>query len=357
MIIAKTPNIPPCDFERLLEKTKEHLLLNFSKKDLLNTGVKFEPYVFKSMTTVAQNTPFDQTIEMISGQKFPDIIANKYYGVEVKTTKQKHWKTTGNSVLETTRVESVENIYIFFAQLSGSLSLRFRKYEECLYDVAVTHSPRYLVDMDTLQGESIFDKIEIEYDVLRKKDNPILSIQEYYRKSLKRGEAIWWLSKGDEEPSSEIKIKNLNEEKEPIKDAMRVRIMCFFPEIFGSSNKKFSNIPAWLVTQYGYATHSLRDFFSAGGRFVDANGVSFPKIFEKVFNYFELISQELLSADCEELKLHWGQDVQNNRLNQWVNFVVDYSFGISKPIAREGKKLGKDEILQVINQHFGLPND
>lgn len=40
------------------------------------------------MAQTAKGTPFEDSIELIPGQRFPDIIAKKYYGVEVKTSKQ-----------------------------------------------------------------------------------------------------------------------------------------------------------------------------------------------------------------------------------------------------------------------------
>jgi hypothetical protein len=49
--------------------------------------------------------------------------------------------------LETTRVEDVDRIYMMFGKLNKPVEVRFRPYECCLYEVAVTHSPRYLIDM------------------------------------------------------------------------------------------------------------------------------------------------------------------------------------------------------------------
>ena len=133
------------------------------------------------MKKVASGTIFDNTIDLISGQKFPDLVVNNYYGIEVKATKSNSWKTMGNSVLETTRVENVERIYLFFGKLINPAEFRYRRYEECLYDVAVTHSPRYLIDMDREIGDTIFDKIGMDYDVLRSTNNPAKEIMKYYK--------------------------------------------------------------------------------------------------------------------------------------------------------------------------------
>jgi hypothetical protein len=77
------------NFEKLLKLTVEEL--NLLAKDSNNsieklTGIKLEPYIKEIMDRNAVGTEFENTIELIGGQKFPDIIAKKYFGVEVKTT-------------------------------------------------------------------------------------------------------------------------------------------------------------------------------------------------------------------------------------------------------------------------------
>src|SRR5690606_31221809 len=157
------------------------------------------------------------------GQLFPDIVVNKYYGVEVKSTTQNHWKTTGNSVLESTRIKGVERIYLMFGKLAAPIEFRCRPYEECLSDVVVTHSPRYLIDMDLSKGKTIFDKMEKTYDQLRLHQPPLEPVVNYYRSRLKPGEQIWWLGK-----TSNLVMKFwttlLPEEKEDI----RIKGFSFF---------------------------------------------------------------------------------------------------------------------------------
>ena len=79
------------------------------------------------------------------------------------------------------------------------IEFRYRRYEECLYDVAVTHSPRYLVDMETALDGTIFDKVQTTYDKLRHLPNPFAPIKEYFRKQLRsKGEDVWWIDKKEE---------------------------------------------------------------------------------------------------------------------------------------------------------------
>lgn len=114
MVISSNPIPNKLIFQSLLENTIQTLDLESKKNqakylDLL--GNKLENVVADIMIEHAKDTPFENSIELISGQKFPDIIAKRFYGVEVKTTKQNHWTTTGNSVLESTRVDGIEKIF------------------------------------------------------------------------------------------------------------------------------------------------------------------------------------------------------------------------------------------------------
>ena len=81
---------------------------------------------------------------MVSGQRFPDIVAGQHFGVEVKSTKENKWVSTGSSIVESTRVDDVGSIYMLFGKLGGiPAEFRCKPYQNCLYDIAVTHSPLF----------------------------------------------------------------------------------------------------------------------------------------------------------------------------------------------------------------------
>lgn len=116
---------------------------------------------------VSPQTPFrKEEIKLVSGAKFPDIQAEKYYGVEVKTTSTNTWKSIGSSIVESTRIEDVSMIYMLFGKLGGDYAeFRCKPYEECLDNISLTHQPRYQIDMelDKKTGEYL-SKDEIDYD-------------------------------------------------------------------------------------------------------------------------------------------------------------------------------------------------
>lgn len=93
----------------------------------------------------ALGTPFENKIDLVSGQRFPDIVVQGYYGVEVKSSKDKNLITVGGSVNESTRIKDVKKIFLTFGSLIEPVNFYSRPYEECLSDV-VTHYPRYKID-------------------------------------------------------------------------------------------------------------------------------------------------------------------------------------------------------------------
>lgn len=137
MIYVKNPEIKEVDFVNLLDTTRNNIIsgLDESKiKSIKTSPVNFETMVYDRMCESSKDTPFEGQIIQTGAFAFPDIIANNYFGVEVKVTIGDKWSSTGNSVLETTRVKEVEKIYMFFGKLGGTIDIKFRPYHECLLD-------------------------------------------------------------------------------------------------------------------------------------------------------------------------------------------------------------------------------
>jgi hypothetical protein len=287
-------------------------------------GNKLEPYVGDVMTELAEGTAFENSIEVIGGQKFPDIVAKKFYGIEVKTTTQNHWKTTGNSVLESTRVEDVERIFMLFGKLGNPIEFKCRAYEECLSEVVVTHSPRYLIDMNLEKGKTIFDKINTPYDTLRQMQNPIKSITDYYKSKLKPGQDLWWIQ--DTEQASNLVINiwnNLNpNEKQEIKN----RAMVYFPEVFSNRGDKFARLAIWLVTKESVVCPNIRDLFTAGGKddYLIKNNIykHIPRIYIKLFENIDSVLDTLINTSSIELTEYWNEKTsEKKKVMDWIELV------------------------------------
>lgn len=299
MLVANNPKPSLYEFASLMKRTD-----NFLNNDALHrrsyyyskSGSPLEDDVKVALDKCAKGTPFEGTIEKISGQYFPDIVAAKLYGVEVKSTKEDHWKSTGSSILESTRVSSVERIYMTFGKLGGNpIQFLSKPYEQCLYGIAVTHMPRYLIDMQTPKNETIFSKMGISYDELRKMDNPIAPVAKYYRSQLKAGESLWWAG---EVPTSEdvvpVKIRMWDSLSQNEKNYYISIGLLNYPEIFAGEYDKYA---LWLASIGILNTH-IRDLFSAGGKYgiILSSGEfkRFPSIYSRVEKYCSYIYSTII---------------------------------------------------------------
>ena len=353
MIISANSEPNRKEFDILLNSTLTELNIHATKSPkLVSTlvGNKLEPYVRDVMTDLASGTVFENSIELIGGQKFPDIIAKKYYGIEVKTTNQNHWKTTGNSVLESTRVENVERIFMLFAKLATPIEFRCRPYEECLSEVVVTHSPRYLIDMNLAIGKTIFDKINTPYDILRKKENPLRHVVDYYKSKLKPGEELWWIDQENSKPSNlVIKIWNNLSLKEKLE--AKNKSMVYFPELFSNNNDKFGRLAIWLVTREGVVCPNVRDLFTAGGKGKILVGTkvyeNIPRIFITLFENLDFAIETLVQTSAIELSNYWGiKTTEKKKISDWIDLVSEHAIKIS-----DAKHLN---IKQIINEIIAI---
>lgn len=78
------------DFAAFMARTTDYMNAQAQKDNKYKDcdGKLLEGEVLKAMHANCQGTPFSaEDICLVSGQSFPDIIAGKHFGVEVKTTK------------------------------------------------------------------------------------------------------------------------------------------------------------------------------------------------------------------------------------------------------------------------------
>ena len=328
MVVSLNSKPNKSEFEKLMHDTVQELnrwAQISPKKIAALSGNKLEPFVRDVMTELAVGTMFENSIELIGGQKFPDIIAKKLYGIEIKTTTQNHWRTTGNSILESTRIDSVERIYMLFGKLAEPIEFKFRPYEECLSEVVVTHSPRYLIDMNLERGNTIFDKIDTSYDILRKKKNPIKSIINYYKSKLKPGQELWWIDQ-EENKASNLVINIWNNLSVVERQVIKNKAMVYFPELFSGKSDKFARLSIWLVTNETIVCPNVRDNFTAGGKgdFV-INGIVYediPRIFINLFSNLDIVLKTLVNTPSTELSNYWNvKTTENKKQSDWIDLI------------------------------------
>ncbi|WP_430813978.1 hypothetical protein [Carboxylicivirga sp. RSCT41] len=341
MVISVNKEVTNADFESLLKTTVKTLADNSQKETeryIKLLGNKLEGEVFDVMNSSASGTPFEGTIELISGQKFPDIIANNFFGVEVKSTKQNHWRTTGNSILESTRVEDIQKIYMLFGKIHEPIEFKCRPYEECLYDVIVTHSPRYAVDMDLENGGTIFDRVDASYDTIRKSTNPVKYFKDYYRSRLTDGQELWWLDNEEYKPESLVfKLwKTLSKEE---RQRLKIEGRTFFPETLSNKHKiKYDRFTMWLSVKKRIICPNVRDEFSAGGqedRQIGATKLErLPKAISNLIDDIKLVSSLFNSTSLEQFNEIWKSNflTRDELKNEWLDCMLSsattvYDFG------------------------------
>lgn len=335
MIISTNKEPTLEEFEEICKKACQLMNERASREPdyyLTKGGQKLEKEVKDALDHAAEGTNFEGTIEIISGQRFPDIVAAKYYGVEVKSTKEDRWTLIGGSVAEGTRVENVEHIFFLFGKLHKPVEFRTRRYEECLCDIAVTHSPRYKIDMKLPEGETIFDKMGITYDEMRKLQNPIQPVVEYFRSTLKPGESLWWVNGEDaasEAAPAKIRMWKTLSKKE--REELIAQGFALFPELFSDSRNKYERFTFWLVTNHGVVSSSMRDPFSAGGQFdLDVNGIHYEKLPQKYIQLFsckDKVKDTILKSGEDVLCVTWGMEETGieYRMKTWMELVSKYA--------------------------------
>lgn len=331
VIITERVNNKKTEFESVLEKSKNSLFdealknpQNFSNQ----TSDDVENIVYEHMTDAARKTQFDGKIYLFSGHSFPDIVVNEIFGVEVKSTTQNHWTTTGNSVLESTRIKNIEFIYLFFAKLAAPIGFKYRLYQDCLVDVGVTHYPRYKIDMNINRDETIFSKMHVDYDEFRDPKSLLKVVKEYLRSIAKPGEEPWWIDTTDTtDDTSNPMVRLFSDLPRHEKDRLRTKILCRFPEVFGRSTEKFKRPATYLTANYGIVSHNIRDLFTAGGTWsTQLNNHEFanlPRIYFHVNNAKGQILREIRTMEPEDISYYWHVKEKVNPLHVWLNLVCD----------------------------------
>ena len=256
---------------------------------------QLEKEVLSAMKEQCKGTSFlPDDIQLVSGQRFPDIIASKHFGVEVKSTKENEWVSTGSSIVESTRIEDVNHIYMLFGKLGGKpIEFKCKPYHNCLYDIAVTHSPRYLIDMEITQERTIFSKMGIEYDKFRLSEDPISTVRSYYLEKIKKEKRMampWWIG-SETVTSPTLRLwsgRSLDQEKQNI---YKAQLLILFPTEICNSN--YDRATLWLCIRHSIINTHFRDLFTAGGQ-VQIENCCCPAIIKRILRVAPIVKQILL---------------------------------------------------------------
>lgn len=336
MIVAENEKPTLEEFRQLMRRTDA--LLNreaigkqeyYSKRN----STLLEVDVYDALSRSAIGTPFENTISLVSGASFPDIIASNFYGVEVKSTIKNQWKSIGSSILESTRNPNVERIFLTFGKLGSPVSFMSRPYEECLAGISVTHYPRYQIDMELPQGQTIFDKMGVPYDELRRLDNPVAPVSKYYKSRLKPGESLWWASEEADDIEAPPILRLWTSLSAEQKNHYTVQGYALFPEIISSrSTTKYQRYALWLATHCSVINTNIRDQFSAGGQVTVTTPSKVyhkvPAAFGRIARNRDLIVETIENTSASVLCENWKVgNIESNRMKQWCDIAAMHSGG------------------------------
>ena len=327
MIVSENRTPSEEIFRRLMARTDAVLNADAQLREdyyVSRVGHPLEKDVYEAICECAKGTPFEHSIQLVSGSAFPDIVAGGYYGVEVKSTNKNHWTSIGSSILESTRLSGVERIYLTFGKLGKPVRFLSKPYQECLSGIAVTHYPRYQINMQLDEKDTIFSKMGIPYDVLRKMENPVEPVSRYYRSQLKAGESLWWAGERVEEavPATLRLWSSLSRAE---KDQLVALGYVLFPEMIAGRYKRFA---LWLVRAKSVVHTDVRDSFSAGGQvelpLSSGELIRIPATFGRIQKYSDLIREAMETIDPDTLLEAWDllDSLPPNCMRYWCNMVA-----------------------------------
>jgi hypothetical protein len=268
-----------------------------------STASSFEKEAFRQIQLAAKANQFDVEVKLVSGKNFPDIVfVGTEFGVEIKTA-QSGWKCLGNSVMASTLIEGVKQVYLIFGSGEEKLDVRFSKYDDSVRSVEVTHSPRYALDMEVPKDETYFKQIGLTLADMLSMDDPVSLVVEEARKQLKPGERVWWIS---DNLSAPLKINSWSELSDYQKSELIASAFALFPNaILKSPKADYDDFTFWLSQRKAVICSSMRDNFSAGGRVKSLDLCGYivqdaPKILGKFRSHLVGIKNVIQSISPEE---------------------------------------------------------
>lgn len=303
----------------------------FSRK---TSPTEFEKLVVEASEKIIRKNGYTCTIDYTEGgHAFPDVVYNfddAKFGIEVKSSTNANspdnsWTILGNSILGSTRID-VDDVHIIYIKINkNGCFINHARYEDAVYDVVVTHSPRYKINLAQAPNDSFFARSGISYEQMKESDDPIGLVTSYFRD---QGETAWWIA--DSTPAT---IKAWNEVDERTRNEILAKAYLLFPELINSSGStKYKRLAKWLVANYSVVDSSLRDRFTAGGQvnltIDNQEFIKLPRICESFYSLIGDFKKQIVEMPVEELNKYWESyspesDDYSHRLYYWRNLIHD----------------------------------
>ncbi len=348
------------EFANFVEKTVHKLELDTLNNNVVNrniTSTDLEKIIVEYVKSTAIENNIDVEVDYAeNSHRFPDIVLrfpdNIKYGIEVKSSvgTAANWRTNGNSILSSIGEPDLIDVWLIFGK-TALQQFKFARYEDAVINIGVTHSPRYLIDMDVRHEDNFFTKSNLTFKDLNNSDDPIGIIQEYFRNQ--QVEA-WWISETKTVP---IEIRIFSDLSNKKKQQYIVYGLAHFPEIFGQSAQKYKKFSLWMIKEKSVVTSNVRDSFSAGGQLtvkLDGIEILVPRVLEKIYKHRVELYSILKNEDPINFTDDWKllTEIKNNDelIEKWVK-LVSQNVNISDVTFVEKQRIIKGLLIGIIKTY------
>ena len=259
------------------------------------------------------------------GHTFPDVsIAGTKIGIELKGSRSGH-AFLGNSVIASTMLPGLEKIYVFY-WIDDKKIIGYRDYFECVSGAQVTHSPRFVLDIEADSIECIFgnapDKVGTISDVCFGESgiNHKKIISWMRDQAIANGRDGWWInesSDADVEVNGTFSIRRYTEISNSKRESLMKTAFLCFPGVLKRGSRMYDGVLMWCLSTRNVLLY--RDAFSAGGR----RPVNLPKLTPKPILLPAVVSRaiddlssaaEINLSEIEEIHRRSFQDIGELRM-------------------------------------------
>lgn len=242
---------------------------------------------------------------------FPDLkvtINDSIFGIEIKFSNSGNWRSKGNSIFESLSDESeYEEIFVLYGrkpkkkETINHIDIKYAPYGDSIERIEVTHSPRFAINMNS-KNEIISELFREygSYDNFRKLDVKSKNnfLREYFNRHKENLGDKWYINL-DSNSYSEDSLPQI----EPVlfsnlptkmKNQIINEAFILFPKYLFDSPTNYSNLAAYMITQYFVYSTSLRDSFSAGGKTIILDKDNYyPRMLMKFYTHRACIKTTL----------------------------------------------------------------
>ena len=310
------------EFELALDEVVAALTDNLNASDLYHDPRRFEQHV----RDMLRQTLRESGLSPVPGEHshaFPDMTLNGF-GVEVKFTKNDTWLAVGNSIFESMRTPGVESVYIIYGKAGGKPEARWSRYEDCVTHVRVSHSPRFVIEMES-ERQPLFEHIGVDYETFAKFDDEqkMQRIRDYARSRLGAGERLWWLEPSRSMP---VAIRFYVDLPDAERRVLRAEAALLCPQVCGPSRgvigrRKYHDAVLYLLTHHGVLCHQARDLFSAGSvsQHIPRLSDGEPSVSRSLRDIENLMVDAAHRLDNALFEEYWGEGCEpDDRIPEWL---------------------------------------